>query len=45
MIQLFHLRRDVWDEQFYVDTGTMEIVGTTPKGRAIVTRLEMNSKR
>jgi hypothetical protein len=41
---LFHPRQDDWNAHFMVDTTTFAIYGLTPKGRATVQRLQMNSE-
>lgn len=42
-IDLFHPRRDFWNQHFGYDDETGEIVGLTATGRVTVARLKMNS--
>lgn len=41
--QLFHPRRDHWDEHFAWDESGLKIAGLTPVGRATVTALNLNN--
>lgn len=41
--QLFHPRRDHWDEHFAWDEFGLKIAGLTPVGRATVTALNLNN--
>jgi 5-methylcytosine-specific restriction endonuclease McrA len=43
-IDLFHPRRDAWDEHFSLNEETGEIEGLTATGRATVSRLRINSR-
>lgn len=43
-IKLFNPRRDAWRKHFAVSEEDGEIKGLTPKGRATVARLSMNSR-
>ena len=40
--RLFHPKRDVWNEHFYLNRKTGEIVGLTSVGRTTVAELAMN---
>ena len=42
---LFHPRRDKWDRHFRFEPASLEIRGTTPKGRATIARLQMNEAK
>lgn len=42
-VRLFHPRKDKWADHFVVEGETEAIFGLTPKGRATIIRLEMNS--
>jgi len=42
LAQLFHPRRQRWDEHFTADSDTGALKGVTPSGRATVERLQMN---
>lgn len=44
-VPLFHPRRDKWNRHFRFTPSTLEIRGTTAKGRATVARLQMNAPR
>lgn len=41
-VQLFHPRRQRWEEHFAVEGGSGALLGLTPSGRATVERLQMN---
>lgn len=41
--ELFHPRRDNWSDHFTLVDGGERIVGLTPRGRATVAALDMNS--
>jgi 5-methylcytosine-specific restriction endonuclease McrA len=43
LVRLFHPREDSWEDHFQISRESGEIVGRTPRGRATVSRLEMNS--
>jgi hypothetical protein len=42
---LFHPRRDRWGRHFRFEPASLEIRGTTAKGRATVSRLQMNEPK
>lgn len=42
-VPLFNPRRDAWQEHFLLDYATGAIRGLSPRGRASVERLRMNS--
>lgn len=42
-VRLFHPRDDRWEDHFQFDMKTMEILGTTPVGRATVDCLGFNA--
>jgi hypothetical protein len=44
-IPLFNPRRDRWERHFRFSYGSLEIKGTTAKGRATVERLLMNERK
>jgi hypothetical protein len=44
-VSLFHPRRDIWADHFEVNLETGIISGRTPRGRATVARLQMNSTK
>lgn len=41
-VPLYHPRLNIWEQHFSVNSTSAEITGTTPTGRATVTRLQMN---
>ena len=43
IVRLFHPRQDHWEDHFWVETASGEIVGRTPIGRATVARLGLNN--
>jgi hypothetical protein len=44
-VPLFHPRRDKWKRHFRFTKKGLEIHGVTPKGRATVSRLQMNERQ
>jgi hypothetical protein len=42
MAQLYNPRTDIWAEHFKWDDDFIEILGTSPTGRATVSRLDLN---
>jgi hypothetical protein len=40
---LFNPRQDAWNEHFDFDVGRLQLLGTTPTGRATIDQLKMNT--
>ena len=40
---LYNPRADRWRDHFHIDSDSWEVIGTTPTGRATVTRLDLNA--